>query len=58
MYVWFVWGVSIAVRVSLHVSLPEGIRGLECKSGALIIEVIGAGVALGISVGTALNSHT
>ena len=38
-------------------SLPEGVRGSECKSGALIVEVIGAGVALGIGVGAALTSH-
>ena len=31
--------------------------GSECKNGALIIEVIGAGVALGIGVGMALSSH-
>ena len=39
-------GGSIAVRVSL----PERLRGSECKGGALIVEVIGAGVALGVDV--------
>ena len=47
----FCLGRSIAV----HMSLPEDVRGLECKSGALIVEVIGAGVALGIGVGVAMN---
>ena len=32
-------------------SLPEDVERLECKSAALIIEVISAGV------GAALNSH-
>ena len=31
--------------------------GLECKSGALLVEVIGTGVALGIGVDAALISH-
>ena len=53
MYVWFVWGSSIAVRVSL----PEGVGGSECKSGALIVKVIRADIALGIAVGAALNLH-
>ena len=49
-------GGSIAVHVSLSVSLP-GVGGSESKSGALIVEVISSGVAFGISVCVALNSH-
>ena len=37
--------------------LLQGVRGSESKSGALIVEVISAGVALGISVGADLNLH-
>ena len=46
------FGGSIVVCVLL-----PGVRGSECKSGALIVEVIAAGVALRISVSAALNSH-
>ena len=49
--------VCLGGSIAVHVSLPEGVRGSEYKSGALIVEVIDAGVALGISVGAALNSH-
>ena len=48
MYIWLVWGDSIAVCVSL----PEDVGGLRSKSGALLVEV-----PLGIGVDVALILH-
>ena len=53
MYMWLVWGLQLLA----HVSLLEDVGGLRCKSQALLVKVIGTGVALGIGVGAALISH-
>ena len=55
MYMWFVCGVGGSIAV--HVPLPEDVGGSGCKRGALVVEVIGTGVALGNGVGTTLTSH-
>ena len=47
-YACLVWGVQLLCHY-------QNMLGSEYESGALIVEVIGAGVALG--VGVALNSH-
>ena len=51
MYVWFVWGGSIVVCVSLL----EDAGGSGCRSGLLIVGVMAASVTLGI--GVVLNFH-
>ena len=49
--------VCLGRSIVICVSLLEDVGGSGCRSGILIVGVIAAGVALGISFGVVLNLH-
>ena len=52
-----VYMTSLGGSIAVHVSLPRDVGGLEFKSWALLVEVIGTSVTLGIGVGVSLILH-